>query len=138
MILSEVPLHEYLHSGADWPQFAIKLHNIGVYNQRLINAILNDETRFDAESITTVKQLKPISNEETENVNRTNTVDDRLVSDLRDITGPNRLLQSIRLDNEFWIPFLIKVNRKTRSLLSFVDDERESVNCVKRAKNVLL
>lgn len=137
-ILLDIPFQDLVRADEkmNWPRFAVLLNNIGVYHQPLIDAILKDENQFHYDN-TNLNNLKKLEALRAQGI-RHDTLNNGLASDLRDIIGTHRLLESVRIDDNFAIQFLLKVNILTNSLTSFEKRDNMTLSHIERKRTEML
>lgn len=125
-LLTTMNFHEHFDLTLNWPQFALTLNRLGVYNAPLIDAILMQRSRFghfgeDCFAFLESLQKNRLVKAEFQN----------LLPDLNRISHNNQFRLFVYGDNGVTIPLLVKINIRSRTFAPFEDDETNSIESIR-------
>lgn len=130
--LATMNFHQQLDIKLDWPKFALRLNNFGIYHEPLIQEILKRRQQFELLDGSSIQELEILQMEKLVNASVYN-----LLSDLRTNFGEYiRLL--MRIDNDAIIPLLLKIDFHSKQLVPFEELETNSLCAVKCDENQCL
>lgn len=131
--LATMNFHQQLDLRLNWPKFALRLNNVGIYDKQLIQAILRERQHFKRiDHVSSIEELEILQMEKLVNA----SVRDSLPH-LKMIFGEKiRLL--VQEDNDTIIPLLVKIDIHSKNFVPFGETEISSLSSIQCDDNQLL
>lgn len=131
--LASMNFHQQFDMKLNWPKFALRLHRLGVYHQRLINEILRRKSHCETIDAVCYAELEAIQMEKLVDAEiRT------ILQSLKQNVGEDHLRLIVYADNGLVIPLLLKIDIDSKEFVAFGDDETNSLNSIRFNENQCL
>lgn len=130
--LATMNFHQYLDQKLNWPKFALRLNNMGVYHKLLIQEILKQRQHFEPINESSFRELEILEMEKLINAPVCH-----FLPDLKAIFGEHiRLL--VNVDRGGTVPLLVKIDIHSKNFVSFVESEAYLLSSIQCGDNQCL